>query len=129
MSEKNLFGGAKPRNWIRTVYLYLVCAITIVMVLIASVQAVQVGLDVYVLKIDRPQYWYNECMDPKRMDGDVAIERTEEEQAACEEKALVKAREQLTQERRHSMSQALAMFLVALPLYLYHWSVIQRDPK
>lgn len=120
----------KPHNQIRPVYLYLVCAITMVMVIIAGVQAVRVGFDTYVFKIDTPRYWYNECIDPKpSFDGRTTEERTAEEQTQCEERAAKKAQQQLVQERKHDISWAISMVLVALPLYLYHWGVIQKDNK
>lgn len=130
MATKNVKTPSKPRNWIRTVYLYLLTAITIVMVIIASVQAVRIGIDTYVLKIDKPRYWYNECIDPKpSFDGRTTEERTPEEQVECEERSAKKAQQQLVQERKYDISWAVAMLLIALPLYLYHWKVIQRDNK
>lgn len=131
MATKNVLQTAsKSRNLIRIVYLYLVCAITMVMVIIAGVQAVRIGLDTYVFKIDTPRYWYNECIDPKSsIDGRTVEERTPEEQAECEKRAAEKAYEQLVQERKHDISWALSMLLVASPLYLYHWRVVQKGGK
>lgn len=114
------------QGWIRTVYLYLISAITIIMVIVASVSVVRIGLDTYVFQIDRPAYWHNECMTP-RVVNEGGSEMTDAELEACKERALEDAREQLAHERKRDVSEALAMLLVALPLYLYHWRVIQRD--
>lgn len=126
--KKNEKVAGKPNKHIRIFYLYLLSAITIIMILVSCVQIVRIGLDAYVLKVEQPAYWYNECLDPKpSMNGTTTVERTAEEQVECEERSIKKAKEQLAQERRRDISQALAMLIVAFPLFLYHWGIIQKD--
>ena len=117
---------SSPMAFFRNLYLYLVCGITIVMILIASISLVRIALDTYVFQIDTPRYWHSVCDEPRVVDS-AKIVMTEEELAACEEKDLAKAKAELTHDRQRDVSEALAMLLVTLPLYWFHWRTIQKD--
>lgn len=121
MAPKKASTKKNPMSSFRNLYLYLVCGITIVMILIASIMVVQVALDTYVFKIDTPRYG-SMCDEPK-MVGEA--EMTEEEIAECEANEA----ERLSNERKRDVSEALAMLLVAFPLYWFHWRTIQKDHK
>ncbi len=113
---------------IRTLYLYAVCGVTIIMIIIAGVESVKLGLDTYVFKIDTPRYHDIMCDDVRYVGGEEIV-RTDEELAKCEERAEKKAKERLTNERKRDLSNAIAMLLVAIPFYLYHWGVAKKDHK
>jgi len=112
----------------RNLYLYLVCGITIIMILIASIMLVRVALDTYVLKIDTPRYFHSICDAPKVV-GPETVFLEGEELEECEARAKEQAREELTNNRKNDVSEALAMLLVAFPIYWFHWRVIQKDHK
>ncbi len=117
------------KKMIRTFYLYLVTGITIVMILIGSVMLVNTALQTYVFNVGGYDVFpYYECDQPKFV-GEKQIERTEVEKSECNKNAEERSKNQTSNERRRSVSYAISMLLIALPLYLYHWRVIQKENK
>ncbi|MBT6068405.1 hypothetical protein HOG48_01485 [Candidatus Peregrinibacteria bacterium] len=111
---------------IRTLYLYAVCGITMIMIIVAGVNTVKLGLDTYVFKIDMPRYYDMACDDVRYVGGEEIL-RTDKEITKCEERAEKNAGEKLTNERKRDLSNAIAMLLIAIPFYLYHWSVVKHE--
>lgn len=127
---------------IRTIYLYLIAAITIVMILVALTNTIKVGLEVvFNVKLwDEigPRY---ECQDkissaqlmgkpiPAIAPNETPALLTEEEKTECLKKSEELAKERATNERKRDLIWSLAMIIVAMPVYLYHWRTIQKDHK
>lgn len=122
---------------IRYIYLYLVTAISIVMVIIASVGMINLVLDEYVFDVksweELDPIW--ECGEEgdygvkQPVESEEALEMTEEEKEEC----LAEVTEQREMRHLNNLKRDLvdwiAMLLVAVPVYLYHWKLIKKDAK
>ncbi len=102
---------------VRLIYLYLFSFVGLLIVVIGSVQLVNLGLKVFVFpESDRYEY---------------ATPVVEGEKIATQEAERVKAqsaRDQ-TRNRQRDLSNSIALIAVGLPLYLYHWKTIQKENK
>ncbi|HEY3317103.1 MAG TPA: hypothetical protein VGK50_01585 [Coriobacteriia bacterium] len=104
---------AKDRWSLRNIYLYLVCLITLIMVIFAIVNGVR---GVVQLVYPNPGYFAGAPVPEK------GVPATGPSKA---EVALQQA-----QDRRNSILDlvgSVAMLAVAGPVYLYHWRRIERD--
>jgi Ca2+/Na+ antiporter len=105
---------SKDRWSLRNIYLYLVCLITLIMVIVAVVNAVRATVE---LVYPDPGYY------------DVPIEKGGT--SGLTQEQIDKQREtQLEQSRRQAVLNlvgAIAMVLVAGPLYVYHWRKIEIE--
>mgnify|MGYP001338025467 CR=1 FL=1 len=97
---------------IRLIYLYLFSFIGLLVVVIGAIKMVDLGMKVFVFKdADRYEYTMPEMSD--------------------EERKLVKvnAEKDTKRNREREFSNSLAMIIVGLPLYLYHWKTIKKENK
>lgn len=105
---------AKDRWSLRNIYLYLVCLITLIMVIVAAVGLVRSTVE---LVYPDPGYYYS-VPEKGGVDG-----RTQEDIDAEREY-------QEKQSRRQAILNLVgngAMLLVAGPLYVYHWRKIEVE--
>ena len=107
---------ARSRWSLRNIYLYLVCLITLIMVIVAAV-----GLIRNVVELVYPDPGYYD--EPRVVDG---------EPPETDPEILERDRERrLATERRWTILSLVgntAMLLVAGPVYLYHWRKIEAEP-
>ena len=137
-----------PRSpLIRTIYLYVFALLGLVLVTIGSVRFVNMGLKAFVFtKADEDQkYMYAPSMMPPypMMDrgGKVAnetstamtaIELEEQRRWMADYKAWEEKRSKIDYadvRRQQDAAMNLALILIGLPLYLYHWRTIQKETK
>jgi hypothetical protein len=108
----------RARWSLRNIYLYLVCLITLIMVIVALVGLVRNGVEL--VYPDPGAYWER----PIAVDG---------EEPQMDEEALEEERQrQIDSERRWTLIDLVgnaAMLLVAGPIYLYHWRKIETEPE
>lgn len=104
---------------IRDVYLYAVCLITLVMVVMGMVNALQTGFE---FAFQPPDIYktipWEEKISAIEKDPQKAREMIQLEQARFE-------REQKYNLYRR-LFESMALIVVALPVYLYHWRQIQK---
>lgn len=101
---------------IRLLYLYLFSFIGLLIGVIGAVQLTDLLIKVYVFKgADTYEY-----AKPIPVEGDLEFDQEEEK--------AIQMRETQRQRQRQA-STALAMLLVGIPLYKYHWSLIQKEGK
>lgn len=108
------------REWsARKIYLYLVSLITLIMVIVGSVQLIRAG----VAFIYPPPVYYPSPAEIK-MRGDATQIPAEE---AAEQARLERARQeqQMKYDRGRRLGESLGLIVVALPVYLYHWKRIR----
>ena len=136
----------KKVSIIRYIYLYLITAITIIMVIISSVGFIKIVLEKYVFEVkgwgeleDPKSYW--ECSDDtlfytydtagKRVPKDVAKtkEQMEKEKTECQESTKLRREIQDDNELKREIVWWLSMIIVALPLFLLHWGIIRKESK
>ncbi|GAB4273906.1 MAG: hypothetical protein Kow0056_01510 [Coriobacteriia bacterium] len=104
---------------LRNMYLYVVCLVTLIMVIVATVGVVR---GVAELLYPDPTAYYSEPMPPAEAGADAP---DPEELARLEES-------ERESQRRWSILDLVgnaAMLLVAGPIYLYHWRKIESEPS
>lgn len=134
----------EKHSLIRTIYLYLFALVGLVLIIIGGVKFVDMGLKVFVFTQaeEEQRLIYKQPFSPP-----YPVQRIEEfqegKELSKEEKAAIKqwladykdwqerrARiDPVTARRHRDASMNLALILVGLPLYLYHWRIIKRETK
>lgn len=105
---------------IRLLYLYLFSFIGLIIAVIGTIQLVDLGMKVYIFKdADRYDYPLTTKFDPNGKEVELT-EKEKEEQKAQQDT-------ETTRNRQRQASNAIAMLLVGIPLYKYHWSTIKRE--
>jgi len=123
---------------IRTLYLYVAAFVGLALVTAGGVRLVELGLRAVVFTQAEAEMRMQRnaplpMMPPDRM-GRLS-EMTPEERTAWNEWLAAQRRWQtelrridpVASQRARTASNALAMLLIGLPLYLYHWRVIRRE--
>jgi len=102
---------------LRNVYLYLVSFVALMMILIGLIFTVQNITDVlfptnynYAMPIDKTQV------------------QTAEEKRAYEESQKINEKNQRTDSQKN-VAKSIAVVLVALPTFAYHWRKIEKEKK
>ncbi len=131
---------------IRYIYLYLVTAITIVLIIISTIGFIRIGLEELVFdvkgweELEDPKMYY-ECNDdtlfykydekgtrvlktPKKSE-----EEMEKEREKCMQETMKKRQMQHTNDVKRNLVTWLSMLIVALPMYVYHWGIIKKEAK
>lgn len=106
----------------RTIYIYLFSLVGLVLVVIAGVRFIDMGLKAWVFT-EADSFIYYDYARPVALEGEKAIAQpTPAEQEAMQKK-------QTTQQRQRDASNSLAMLIVGLPLYLYHWRMAGKQKE
>ena len=142
--------GDKSKNRahiIRYIYLYLVTAITIVLILISTIGFLNIVLKEYILQVkdynqingpfectdDQLFYTYdvNGKQIPKTSISSTTTLLTEAEKTAKRDECMKKSEEKMAlnhvNDIKRDIAEYLAMILIALPVFLYHWGIIKRE--
>ncbi len=134
---------------IRTIYLYTFSLVGLVLIIIGGVRFIDMGLKAFVFtKADEEQRLYNkqppfapiplEKLDQAVQSGQTATltltenEREQVRQWLTANKSWKEQQSQIdpvTAQRHRDASFNLAMILIGLPLFLYHWGVIKKETK
>lgn len=127
------------KNTVRTVYLYIFALLGLVLVIIGSVGLINMALKATIFTGADIDYYSSMPPQPYGFERVKAIENssdfTEEEKAAArawlDEYAAWNERsdkfDYANAERQRSAAQNIAMIIVGLPLYLFHWRIIRRE--
>lgn len=108
-------------------YLYLVSLVALVIMIIAAIGLINMGLK-SALKVDDYYHGpYMYCDSQKSVSG--AVPAGEPRECSTEEKAEQEARDRKSQtdNRKREIAQSLAMFIVAAPVFFYHWKMARRE--
>lgn len=129
---------------IRYIYLYLVTAITIIMIIISTIGFIRLALNEWVFKVktwEEVNAGYNgECGYAYLRDIEkpvvapapettTATTLTPEEKAKCIADAEERAKNNHSNDTKRELVEWIAMLVVAFPLYLYHWGIIKKESK
>ncbi|MDP4011789.1 MAG: hypothetical protein Q8P72_06215 [Candidatus Roizmanbacteria bacterium] len=137
----------KKISIIRSVYLYLVTAISIVVLLISVIGSVNIIIREYVFGVhgswdnvtypmdgkggecgeDNLFYSYDSKGTRYQVDPSLSKEDKKVKVDGCVKRAEERNTLQNDNQIKRDFAQYLAMFLVALPLYLYHWGIIKKE--
>ena len=113
---------------IRLVYLYLFSLVGLVLIVIGSVQMINLGLTAWVFK-QADQISYYPYQQPKVvLDDGLTVVDAEEVERIEKERIEYEERERDSR-RQRTASNALAMILVGAPLYFYHWRLIGKSKQ
>lgn len=118
----------EKQNWIKIIYLYLFSLVGLMLIVIGSVQLIDLALKTFIFtKADEPLI-YPQPYPP-------ANEQTDKKQRALEEKERYEQqqieyeRKLRQQQKQRTMANSIAMIIVGLPLFLYHWGIIRREER
>jgi hypothetical protein len=129
---------------IRAIYLYLFALVGLALLITGTVRFLDMGLKMYVFtKAEDPEklqrsYYSTPPISVSRVEKyEESGELTEEEIATMknwladyqERQAQAEKIDYLASKRQREASINLAMLLVGLPLYLYHWRIIRKETK
>lgn len=125
--------GDKALRVIRNVYLYLVAMIGLVIFLFGAVGLTQSLVKNYIFGADDYRVYIspfeNQCEQfyTKSPTSSLMLERTPEEIAECEQRI----EEQNDMNRRNDLARNfsinIAQIVIGLPVWLFHWGIIQRE--
>jgi hypothetical protein len=108
---------------LRKTFLYIFASVGLVLCIIATVSLINLGLKTYVFT--KADNYCNYSYAPRLEKDGTSVEPTQAQidldRKNCEE--------QRAASKQSQASNAIAMLIVGLPLYAYHWMVIRRDKE
>lgn len=131
----------KSHSLIRIIYLYTFSAIGLVLMVISGVNFINTGLKAFVFKgAEQDQYLTQPPMlySLEKIQGLENSSELSEQEREMVKSWLVDYKnwqdnfskiDYLSAQRQRTISVNLAMLLIGLPLYLYHWFTIKREFK
>ncbi len=116
---------------IRFIYLYLITAITFIVFIIGAVNIVDQSLKSFVFNVEeydytRPVVAAIECERFLESDDEEAYHDCLDKQKQASEQ---ENKSRFTNEAKKRISIGIAQVLVALPLWIFHWRIIERDRR
>ncbi|MFH1284145.1 MAG: hypothetical protein ABIH78_00975 [Candidatus Peregrinibacteria bacterium] len=134
---------------VRALYLYIVTAISVVILIVSMIGLINLVLKEYVFDVKgweeldtmQPEMYYG-CTDDALLykydpasgaqilkDPTLTSEQKEILKADCLVKATENAEFRHANEVKRELVLWLSMLIVALPIYLYHWGIIKKEAK
>ena len=104
--------------WVKKIYIYLFSAIGLVIVIIGSVQLINLGLKAFIFIKADVYYSYPAPVTAEK--GQIV---QQPDQKAVDEFQ----RNQTTSQRQSTASNAIAMIIVGAPLFIYHWTIARKS--
>jgi|SRR3989344_83524 len=112
---------------IRKIYLYLFSLIGLVLITIGAVRLVGLGLKAYIFTKADNIYSYP---GPKVAPVETGAETRKDVYSQPSQAELDEyQKNQTSSQRQREAAESLAMIIIGLPLYLYHWNVIKKDKE
>ncbi len=107
---------------IRLLYLYLFSFIGLIISVIGCIRLVQLGIKVYIFKgADVYTSYQVEPISPEGKPSETTDFDREMQQKTQDQEN--------TRQRQREVSESVAMLLVGIPLYKYHWKLIKKENK
>ncbi len=112
--------------WIKKVYLYLVSLISLVIFIFAAIMLINMALKAWVFTKADSNVYYDlplNCIPPpvNELTGTPASSYSRPPE--CD---MGKA-DQRSAQRQRDAAQAVAMIIVATPVFLYHWKLARKE--
>lgn len=104
-------------EWVKRIYLYAAAGIGLVLIIIGSVQLINLALKTWIFTqadVYRP-YPYVETVK------DVDVQQPSQEEMEKYQ------REEAASSRQRQAANALAMVIVGTPVFLYHWRIARKE--
>jgi len=93
--------------------LYLFSFVGLLISIIGSIQLVDLGLKNYVFRVSEYTYYIEPVVEGKETISHEEMEK--------------RNKEEQTNQRKRQLSNSVAMILVGVPVYLYHWKTIKKE--
>ncbi len=128
---------SKATQVIRSIYFYAVSIIALFMLVFSAVDLVNLGLKTWVFKNADPMYsrcipgsWntYNGIAAPASTDPNAKTAPAGPTQEQCDIQDK-QNQENLTRQNQSSAVRDFSMFVIALPLFLFHFRIVQKEWK
>lgn len=107
-------------EWVKKIYIYLFSAIGLVIVIIGSVQLINLGLKAWIFTKADIYYNYPMPVSAPEKGGQVI---GQPDQKAVDEYQ----RNNLVSQRQRDAANAIAMIIVGAPLFIYHWRLARKE--
>lgn len=108
-------------SWIKKVYLYLVSLISLVIIVIASIMLINLAIKTWIFpKADMNYFGYCPSVVETTADS-----KTVSQPRECTDEQY--AQDMRTAQKQQDAAQALAMIIVAVPIFYYHWKLARRE--
>jgi hypothetical protein len=112
---------------LKKAYLYLVSVISLVIGVVGAIMLLNIALKTWVFpKADQLDYYYSgPCLSevkPVMIDG-ATIPCTAEETA----RQKTEAEDRRSAQKQRDAAQALAMIVIAVPVWMYHWKMARKE--
>jgi lipopolysaccharide/colanic/teichoic acid biosynthesis glycosyltransferase len=117
-------------TWIKKVYLYLVSLISLVILVIAGIMLINMALKATIFKkADNTAYYAPKiaCNAPANPDGSKPALDPACSDPNYEQKQREQEKESRSAQRQRDAAQAIAMIIVATPVFLYHWKLARKE--
>lgn len=114
--------------WIKKVYLYLVSLVSLIILIIASIMLINMALKTWVF----PKADNNYYSSPMMVNCAALDEKSKAVEPACTDpdwkaKEEARVKEDRAAQKQRDAAQALAMIIVAAPVFLYHWKLARKE--
>lgn len=107
---------------IKKIYLYAVSLIALVIMVIATITLINLGLKTFVFTKADVDYY------SKPIPCDQRVEESNLKQLACDYEQEVKDNEdRRLGDKQREVSNSLAMLIVAIPVFYYHWKLARKE--
>jgi hypothetical protein len=107
--------------WIKKVYLYAVSLISLIILVVAGIMLINLALRTWVFpKADTNYYGYCPVTAEKTPGGENISQPRE-----CTDDQY--AKDQRSAQKQRDAAQALAMIIVASPVFYYHWKLARKE--
>jgi hypothetical protein len=114
------------KELIRTVYLYLFSLLGLVLIVIGTVRLVDLGLKTFIFKKADQVVVYPEYPRVVKPTGETAEKLTPEQEEKYKQEQLEYQEREREARKERTAANSIAMIIVGVPLFAYHWRVIQR---
>lgn len=108
---------------LKKAYLYLVSVISLIIAVVGAIMIINLGLKAWVFTKADQNYYSYPCQQPIA-DPNGKIPPCD--QAAIDQQKKM-ADDNLASQRQNTAAQAIAMILVATPVWLYHWKMARKE--
>ncbi len=109
---------------LKKAYLYLVSVISLVIAVVGAIMLINLALKAWVFtKADR-NFYASPCYSSKAMPVNGLPERCSAEEEANQKQMEEDSR---SAQRQRDAAQALAMLVIATPVWFYHWKMARKE--
>jgi cobalamin synthase len=109
---------------IKKIYLFAVSLISLVIMVIAGIILINLGIKTWILTKADQTYYSTPCMTTKPAQSESVPVGCTAEEAAAQKK---QDQDNRTAQKQSDAAQALAMLIVASPVFYFHWRLARKE--